>query len=210
MRGKEMKRPARGGGSARPPEPSKVVFVRGILPNTSELEVQRVFEQYGNVNCVFLIPKQHQALIEFASLSEAEDLLRKQENGADVQVREQPVKLSFSKQSCITDPQKPYLSHDPTRILLFTMFHIEVQIDCDTFRQICNRYGRIVRICLTKNGIDTQAIVEFNKVEEAAEAKPNLNGADIYENCNTLRVEYCTDLVYDALARFELCFPHWT
>uniref|UniRef100_A0A1I8GX90 RRM domain-containing protein n=1 Tax=Macrostomum lignano TaxID=282301 RepID=A0A1I8GX90_9PLAT len=192
---------ARRGGSPHSVEPSKVVFVRGILSNTSEREVQRVFEQYGDVKCVFLIPKQHQALVEFATLSEAEQLIRRAESGELVHIRDQPVGIGFSKQARITDPNKLYLSHDPTRILLFTLFHIEVQIDCETFRQICGRYGRLMRVCLTKNGIDTQAIVEFSRVEEAAEAKPNLNGADIYENCNTLRVEYVTEMAYDVLAR---------
>lgn len=36
----------------------------------------------------------------------------------------------------------------------------------------------------------TQALIEFVDVQTAIEAKKALNGADIYPNCCTLKVEY--------------------
>lgn len=61
-------------------------------------------------------------------------------------------------------------------------------------------HGRILRIALLKgtNGSDVQALVEFDSVVAAKNAKHSLNGADIYSGCCTLKVEF---------SKVLLCFP---
>ena len=46
------------------------------------------------------------------------------------------------------------------------------------------------RIALIKRPGVLQALVEFDSPEEATKAKYGLNGADIYDNACTLKVEY--------------------
>uniref|UniRef100_A0A1I8J981 RRM domain-containing protein n=2 Tax=Macrostomum lignano TaxID=282301 RepID=A0A1I8J981_9PLAT len=176
-------------------DPSRVIFVREIQSNTSEYELQRSFENYGRVTQLFLMPQRRQALVEFATLLEAEDLIRRQNEGETIIVREMP----------ITEPKKEYLAHEPSKILLFTIFNVRVDVDCETFRKICSSFGQLERVTLTKNVMDSQAIVEFSSVEEAAKAKPQLNGADIYANCNTLRCEYVTPDVFRVVVRDPRC-----
>lgn len=199
MLSSDVKRPRRGVSPGA--DPSRVLFVRDIQSNTSEYELQRAFEVYGRVSQVFLMPQRHQALVEFETLLEAEDLIRRQSEGESILVRDVPVQLSYSKQAQITDPKKEYLSRGPSHLLLFTLFNVRVEVDCETFKKICSPYGRLERVTISKSMMDAQVIVEFSSIEEASRAKPQLNGADIYANCNTLRCEYVTPDVFNHLLR---------
>ncbi|XP_061392588.1 heterogeneous nuclear ribonucleoprotein L-like [Musca vetustissima] len=43
-------------------------------------------------------------------------------------------------------------------------------------------------VIFKKNGV--QAMVEFDSLDSAARAKENLNGADIYSGCCTLKIDF--------------------
>ncbi len=63
---------------------------------------------------------------------------------------------------------------------------------------ICKPYGRLVRIVVFKKAA-TQALVEFDSVDSARDAKEALHGADIYSNCCTLRIEFGKVRAFTAL-----------
>ena len=59
----------------------------------------------------------------------------------------------------------------------------------DVIHTISSPYGVVQRIAIfKKNGI--QALVEFDSNVSANRAKQNLDGADIYAGCCTLKIEY--------------------
>lgn len=53
----------------------------------------------------------------------------------------------------------------------------------------CSQVGQILRIAVMKRNY-IQALVEFDSIKSAVDAKKTLNGADIYEGCCTLKAEF--------------------
>lgn len=59
----------------------------------------------------------------------------------------------------------------------------------DVLHKICHPHGQVLRIVIfKKNGV--QAMVEFDSLDAATRARENLNGADIYSGCCTLKIDY--------------------
>ncbi|XP_070066447.1 heterogeneous nuclear ribonucleoprotein L isoform X17 [Drosophila virilis] len=59
----------------------------------------------------------------------------------------------------------------------------------DVLHKICNPHGQVLRIVIfKKNGV--QAMVEFDSLDAATRARENLNGADIYAGCCTLKIDF--------------------
>lgn len=82
-----------------------------------------------------------------------------------------------------TEPQKP------NHIVLMTIRNALYPIDVEVIYKISSPLGRVARIVIfRKNGV--QALVEFENVEQATRAKTELDGADIYQGCCTLKVEF--------------------
>ncbi|XP_059608552.1 heterogeneous nuclear ribonucleoprotein L isoform X3 [Phlebotomus argentipes] len=77
----------------------------------------------------------------------------------------------------------------PNHILLFTVINPLYPITVEVLHTISHPYGQVQRIVIfKKNGV--QAMVEFDSIESATRARDNLNGADIYSGCCTLKIDY--------------------
>ncbi|OQR76508.1 heterogeneous nuclear ribonucleoprotein L-like [Tropilaelaps mercedesae] len=82
-----------------------------------------------------------------------------------------------------TEPLKP------NHIVLMTIRNALYPIDVEVVHKISSPLGRVQRIVIfRKNGV--QALVEFESVEQATRARMELDGADIYQGCCTLKVEF--------------------
>ncbi|PAA80360.1 hypothetical protein BOX15_Mlig022231g2 [Macrostomum lignano] len=171
--------------------PSCVVFVGEIPGNTCELEIRRIFQDFGKVQLIFPMPAKHQALVEYLRLADAERLIAYHHSGPGVNIKGSNVIISFSNRSRIDLSQEPYLSIGPQNCLLLTIYNMKMEFNCTDVRQICSPYAIIERCVIIKqqDGL-TRAIVEFERLEDAALAKPFLNGANMYTNCNAIRCDY--------------------
>ncbi|CAF4323574.1 unnamed protein product, partial [Didymodactylos carnosus] len=59
----------------------------------------------------------------------------------------------------------------------------------EVIHKICSFVGKVLRIIIVrKRGV--QALVEFDSPETASKVKVELNGADIYSGCCTLKIEF--------------------
>ncbi|XP_044318004.1 heterogeneous nuclear ribonucleoprotein L isoform X14 [Drosophila rhopaloa] len=77
----------------------------------------------------------------------------------------------------------------PNHILLFTIINPFYPITVDVLHKICHPHGQVMRIVIfKKNGV--QAMVEFDNLDASTRARENLNGADIYAGCCTLKIDY--------------------
>ncbi|KAK2156849.1 hypothetical protein LSH36_204g10060 [Paralvinella palmiformis] len=77
----------------------------------------------------------------------------------------------------------------PSNVLHVTVQNPRYSITVDVMHTICSPHGTVNRIVIIKkNGL--QAMVEFNEVEAAVQARQSLNGADIYSGCCTLKIDY--------------------
>lgn len=171
--------------------PSCVVFVGEIPGNTCELELRRVFQEFGKIQLIFPMPAKHQALIEYLRISDAERLIAYHHSGPGVTVKGASVIISFSNRSRIDLSQEPYLSVGAQGCLLLTIYNMKMEFNCTDVRQICSPYAIIERCVIIRqqDGLH-RAIVEFERLEDAALAKPFLNGANMYTGCNAIRCDY--------------------
>jgi heterogeneous nuclear ribonucleoprotein L len=90
-------------------------------------------------------------------------------------------------------------------VLLFTILNPLYSITVDVLNTVCSNYGKVLRIVIfRKNGV--QAMIEFDSIEASKRAKDALDGADIYSDCCTLKIEYAKVsflFIYSSL--FSLC-----
>ena len=85
--------------------------------------------------------------------------------------------------------RKPAEPEKPNHILLFTVLNPTYPITCEVLHTICSPIGNVLRIVIfKKNGV--QAMVEFDSVDTAKQAKESLHGCDIYSGCCTLKIEF--------------------
>lgn len=80
-------------------------------------------------------------------------------------------------------------AQQPNKVLLFTIINAVYPITTDVIHSICEPTGDVQRIVIfRKRGV--QAMVEFGSIQAAQRAKSQLNGADIYSGCCTLKIEW--------------------
>eukprot|EP00095_Tigriopus_kingsejongensis_P004688 snap_masked-scaffold678_size113531-processed-gene-0.4 protein:Tk04688 transcript:snap_masked-scaffold678_size113531-processed-gene-0.4-mRNA-1 annotation:"heterogeneous nuclear ribonucleoprotein l isoform x3" len=85
--------------------------------------------------------------------------------------------------------RKPAEPEKPNHILLFTVLNPTYPITCEVLNTICSPLGSVLRIVIfKKNGV--QAMVEFDSMDTAKQAKDGLHGCDIYSGCCTLKIEF--------------------
>ncbi|CAF1073969.1 unnamed protein product, partial [Didymodactylos carnosus] len=76
-----------------------------------------------------------------------------------------------------------------TCVLNFTIQNPKYPITVEVIHKICSFVGKVLRIIIVrKRGV--QALVEFDSPETASKVKAELNGADIYSGCCTLKIEF--------------------
>ncbi|CAF2649264.1 unnamed protein product [Rotaria sp. Silwood2] len=76
-----------------------------------------------------------------------------------------------------------------TTVLCFTIQNAKYPITLDVIRKICSVTGQVLRICILRKRI-VQALIEFDSIETARKIKDELDGADIYSGCCTLKIEF--------------------
>jgi len=78
----------------------------------------------------------------------------------------------------------------PNRVLLFTIIRPDYPITVRVLLAVCKKFNCVpIKIYIfRKRGV--QAMVEFGDLETATYVKTNLDGADIYSGCCTLRIEF--------------------
>lgn len=87
------------------------------------------------------------------------------------------------------DGRRKNAEAQPNHILLLTITKVTYPINTDVIHTISKDHGNVVRIVIfRKRGV--QAMVEYEDVDQAVRAKRLMDGADIYQGCCTLRVEY--------------------
>ncbi|XP_058867944.1 heterogeneous nuclear ribonucleoprotein L-like [Acipenser ruthenus] len=162
-------------------DPSPVVHVRGLLDSITEEELVEALQGFGAVSNVRLLPR-NQALVEFESLSAAEDCVE-----SEVTISGQLVFLSFSTSSQINERAES--GREPNHVLLFTVLNPLYPVTTDMLYLICCPYGEVLRIVIfRRNGL--QAMVEFDCVETAQAVRAVLQGAELFSGCCSLRIEF--------------------
>ncbi|KAK2159515.1 hypothetical protein LSH36_151g00049 [Paralvinella palmiformis] len=167
------------------PSPSQVVHVRGLPDTVTERDLIDALQSFGTISYIMVLTRKRQALVEFEDINGAVSLVKYSQN--PIYVGHKQAHFNFSTSQKI---QRPAPGEEKTNnVLLFTILNPRYGITVDVMHTICSTYGTVNRIVIfKKNGV--QAMVEFDNVESAVQAKQSLSGADVYSGCCTLRVEY--------------------
>uniref|UniRef100_A0AC34QN45 RRM domain-containing protein n=1 Tax=Panagrolaimus sp. JU765 TaxID=591449 RepID=A0AC34QN45_9BILA len=169
------------------PTPSKVLHIRNLTAETTEADLLNALSHFGNVAYTTLMANGHMALAEFSTMDEARACIAYSKNH-QIMVRNHPVLINYSTSEKI---QRAGLEgEEPNKVIVLTISNVTYPITVDILKEICGEHGKVNRIALIKRPGVLQALVEFDTAEEATKAKYGLNGADIYDNACTLKVEY--------------------
>ncbi|UJR28544.1 hypothetical protein I4U23_009779 [Adineta vaga] len=76
-----------------------------------------------------------------------------------------------------------------TTVLCFTVQNAKYPITLDVIRKICSITGQILRICILRKR-SIQVLIEFDSTDTARRVKAELDGADIYSGCCTLKIDF--------------------
>ncbi|KAG5454443.1 Heteroproteinous nuclear ribonucleoprotein L [Clonorchis sinensis] len=177
-------------------EPSPVIHLKELPPHTLEKDLLQLLDVYGQIREVAMMPQYNQALVEFTDQSVAEHVVKKFSD-EPLRIGEHSIDVSFSTSKHVMqrassketspDPSDPLstLNH----VLLYTVFNVQHPVTLKVIHQITSMFAEVVRIVMFRKS-NIQAMVEFKSVEDARRVKQNLNGADIYSGCCTLKVDY--------------------
>ncbi|XP_059166851.1 heterogeneous nuclear ribonucleoprotein L-like [Physella acuta] len=171
------------------PPVSKCVHVTGLPKYASEADLTKAVRRFGKVNTIFRIPsKKNQAIVEFEDFNQAKHCVEYCRQRNSINVAGKPAFFNFSRKEH-ERPAQEENDRRPSRILLFTILNPKYPITVDVMHAISSYYGQIQKIIILKKK-EVQAMVEFDNVESAKQAKHHLNGVDIYAGCCSLKVEY--------------------
>ncbi|KAA0194629.1 Heterogeneous nuclear ribonucleoprotein L, partial [Fasciolopsis buskii] len=172
-------------------EPSPVLHVRDLPGHTLEVDLLRNFEQYGTVREIAMMPQKKQALVEFADIEVAKNVVTRFEK-EPFRIGYHEIQVTYSTSKRIVqragdkNAQSDEAESTENHVLLYTIYNAQYPITIELIHQISTPYGKIVRIVIFRN-TQVQAMVEFTSVTEARQAKRHLNGADTYTGCCTLK-----------------------
>jgi len=174
-------------------EPSPVVHVRALHRSIIEADLWDSLAVWGKIVNIFMMSQKHQALVEFERIESAIKLVRTAQKEV-VNICQYPTLFNFSKSKKIELP----IRHNETdqrgdakehNIILFTIRKPMYPITVDVMHTICKQFGKVRKIVVFRKSV-LQSMVEFEDIPSATAAMKELNGADIYSGCCTLKAEF--------------------
>eukprot|EP00121_Abeoforma_whisleri_P003263 Awhi_evm1s2928 len=158
-----------------------------------------------------ILHQKRQAFVEFEDMSGSQNLVT-QAAANPVQFQGRRVYVTFSKSQEIDRTHSSLMKSgtggrggvqgygqayggfagrggEATNILLFTIMNAVYPINVEILYSICSPLGTVLRIVIfRKTGV--QALVEFDSVGSATNARQSLDGADIYHGCCTIKIDF--------------------
>uniref|UniRef100_A0A1I8FTA9 RRM_8 domain-containing protein n=1 Tax=Macrostomum lignano TaxID=282301 RepID=A0A1I8FTA9_9PLAT len=99
------------------------------------------------------------------------------------------IKVNYSTSQHIVHRNEGMSTTVENKVLLFTVYKQDYPITVDVAASDLLTTWHALRIAIFRK-FHLHALVEFSRVEDAIRAKRNLNGADIYSGCCTIKVDY--------------------
>lgn len=116
------------------------------------------------------------------------------------------LRSKMEKKSLLGNPMIGVNALAPNKILVFNIHKALFPITTETLKKICNPVAEVIRIVVVsipglseilgqRNQEPVQAMIEFSSIRDAINVRAALNGADIYDNCCTLNIEFAPENV---------------
>ncbi|KAI5689087.1 RNA recognition motif [Leishmania braziliensis] len=165
---------------------SSVIHMRNVTPEVTQLSIQNLAQNFGDIKHIVMLRQMNQALIEMKSPKSAEQLVDFFKEPGYAEIDGRRVYIRFSTHQNLTATQHA------TRTLLVSMFNTQYDVSTaahitpEIVYQIFASYGTVERIVvLPKNESSqwnhnrVQALVQFDARESAEHVKNILQGQPV-------------------------------
>jgi RNA recognition motif-containing protein len=189
-------------------QPSKVVHIRNIPQQITEIEIIQFGLIFGNIANVLNLRSKCQAFLEFEKCEEAQSMINYfASNPISVAGRQIFVQYSNYK-NLVTDPantnnqvaraaldlakdlHKAAQTGGSNTVLRAMIQNMLYGVSLDTLYRIFNRFGPVLKIITFTKNDKFQALIQMKDAPSAQSAKTGLHGQNIYNSCCTLHIDY--------------------
>lgn len=175
-------------------EPSKVIHVRNVGQEIAENDLLQLLQPFGAVSKLVMLRAKNQALLQMYDMSSAVSALQYYSN-VQPSVRGRNVYMQFSShQELTTADQGPQGRKDqdlePNRILLVTIHHMLYPITVEVLHQVFTPHGFVEKIVTFQKSAGFQALIQYQSLQFAVQARNTLQGRNIYDGCCQLDIQY--------------------
>ena len=189
-------------------QPSKVVHIRNIPQQITEIEIIQFGLIFGNIANVLNLRSKCQAFLEFEKCEEAQSMINYFANNP-ISVAGRQIFVQYSNyKNLVTDPSntnnqvaraaldlakdlhKAAQTGGQNTVLRAMIQNMLYAVTLDTIYQIFNRYGPVLKIITFTKNDKFQALIQMKDATSAQAAKTGLHGQNIYNSCCTLHLDY--------------------
>nr|KAG5714085.1 hypothetical protein BaRGS_020413 [Batillaria attramentaria] len=203
-----------GVGSANPP--SRVVHIRSLPHEVAETDIVQLGMPFGKMTNVLVLKQKNQAFLEFMDESAAINMCTYYQTNP-AQVRLKPCYVQFSNHKELkTDASHSFQSalnpqntnaqaalqaaqavqggggddQQQNTILRVIVDNVGYPVTLEVLHQLFSRYGKVLKIITFTKNNTFQALIQFSDTISATTAKVSLDNQNIYNGCNTLKIDY--------------------
>ena len=193
-------------------EPSKVVHMRNVTPEVSQLSIQNLVQAFGRHKNLVMLRQKNQALVEMETVQAAQQLVEFYKEPGYAEIDGRRVYIRYSLHNELT------ASQHTSKTLLVSMFNTQydvsaaAQITPTIVYQIFGPYGAVEKIVVlpkndssAQNHNRVQALVQFDSKETAENVKNMLQGQPV-----TLgeTITFTLDIQFSRMDEIKTSSPH--
>lgn len=193
-------------------EPAKVIHMRNVTPEVSQLSIQNLVSSFGRIRNIVMLRQKNQALVEMETVQSAQQMVEFFKDPGYAEIDGRRVYLRYSHHQELT------ASVHTSKTLLVSMFNTQydvsaaAQITPMIVYQIFGSYGQVEKIVvLPKNDSSVQnhnriqALVQLDSKESAESVKNMLQGQPV-----TLgeTVTFTLDIQFSRMEEIKTSSPH--
>ncbi|BFY99421.1 hypothetical protein BsWGS_02466 [Bradybaena similaris] len=189
--------------------PSRVVHVRSLPNDAAETDVVQLGLPFGKMSNVLLLKQKNQAFLEFNDETSAINMVSYFKTNP-AQVRHKSCYVQFSNHKELktdsTNVQNTGVQaalqaaqgllgagggHGGERTILRVIVDNALYpVTLEVLHKLFSRFGKIMKIVTFTKNNTFQALLQFSDPISAAAAKDSLDNQNIYNGCNTLKIDY--------------------
>lgn len=191
---------------------STVIHMRNVTPEVTQLSIQNLAQNFGDIKHIVMLRQMNQALIEMKTLQSAEQLVDFFKEPGYAEIDGRRVYIRYSTHRSLTATQHV------SRTLLVSMFNTQydvsaaTQITPEIVYQIFASYGAVQKIVVLPKNVSSQwnhnriqALVQFDVRETAEHVKNILQGQPV-----TLgdTITFTLDIQFSRMEEIKTSNPH--
>ncbi|GFS25662.1 polypyrimidine tract-binding protein 2 [Elysia marginata] len=187
--------------------PSRVVHIRSLPIEAGETDIVQLGMPFGKMTNVLVLKQKNQAFLEFADEACAVQMVNCFQTTTPPSVRGKPVFVQFSNhkelkmdashafqnanaQAALQAVTQVMGSEEQSTILRIIVDNAHFPVTLEILHQLFYKYGKVLKIITFTKNNTFQALIQMSDAIAAAAAKTSLDGQNIYNGCNTLKIDY--------------------